>query len=364
MQPTTLCRPLDCTYCYLPLRKTRHVMPVTVAEAVAGPVNTWAREDPRFEVVWHGGEPLSAGREHLARLMAPFRGAKHSVQTNAALIDDAWCEFFAARDVAVGVSLDGPEEMNSRRITRAGHPAYRVIRRGIDRLRHHSIHFDVIAVVSAPDPARAADLYGFFAGLGCRTLGVNIEEHEGVNTARHDLSRAAEFWEALTAAWQARPVIQVREVSRVLDFARTILDGDGDGDGEGASVVASSPARSPWDPLPTITYDGGVVLLSPELANFHDRRLGDFTTGNVLHTGLKVLLAEAEQRTRWLPEFWRGVDACKATCSYFDFCGGAHPANRYFEHNGRMDGTRTRYCTASKIALFEGVTRHAHAHGH
>ncbi|MEU2852388.1 cyclophane-forming radical SAM peptide maturase AmcB [Streptomyces syringium] len=352
MQPTTLCQPLDCSYCYLPFRNSRHLMPSVVAEAVAEPVNAWAQGGPQVEVVWHGGEPLSVGREHLATLMAPFQGVKHIVQTNAALIDDAWCVFLLEKDIGVGVSIDGPHDMNAHRITRAGHPAYRVIMRGVDRLRRHGIPFDVIAVVSTPDPARAADFYEFFAHLGCRSVGVNVEEQEGVNTARHEATRAAEFWEALTAAWQANPVVRVREVSRVLDFARTVLNGES----------PPSPVGIAWDPLPTVTHDGNVVLISPELAGFHDARLGDFTTGNVLHTGLEVLLAEAEERTPWLAEFWRGIDACKATCSYFDFCGGAHPANRYFEHGGRMDGTRTRYCTASKIALFEGVTRHAHAH--
>src|SRR3954464_8198758 len=73
MQPTTLCN-LDCAYCYLPHRAQDRRMPVTVAEAVAATVNDGAAAPPRFSVVWHGGEPLAAGREHLAALMAPFRG--------------------------------------------------------------------------------------------------------------------------------------------------------------------------------------------------------------------------------------------------------------------------------------------------
>ena len=43
-------------------------------------------------MVWHGGEPLAAGREHLAALIAPFGPeVEHHVQTNATLIDDEWC---------------------------------------------------------------------------------------------------------------------------------------------------------------------------------------------------------------------------------------------------------------------------------
>ncbi|WP_431772093.1 cyclophane-forming radical SAM peptide maturase AmcB [Streptomyces cucumeris] len=354
MQPTTLCQPLDCRYCYLPFRKDKHLMPVEVAQAVAVSVNEWAGSDPRFEVVWHGGEPLAAGRDHLARLMEPFAGVKHTLQTNAALIDDAWCGFLLEHDVGVGVSIDGTESMNANRVTRAGHPAFRVIMRGIRRLRSHEIPFSAIAVITDPDPRLAAAIYAFFAELGCHSLGLNVEEQEGVNTTVHakDRSRTADFWAALTAAWEADPLIQVREISRVLEFAGSVLE----------ARPAHGPAARPWDPLPTVAYDGGVVLLSPELAGFTDQRFGDFTTGNVLRTSLDVLLAEAEQRTPWLPEFWSGVEACRTTCAYFDFCGGGHPANRYFEHAGRMDGTRTAYCTTAKIALLEGVIQHVRTH--
>src|SRR6201991_1869796 len=79
MQPTTLCN-LDCSYCYLPFRKTDHRMPVGVARAVAEAVRPWSR-DGRFSIVWHGGEPLAAGRELLGDLMEAFGpGVEHHVQ--------------------------------------------------------------------------------------------------------------------------------------------------------------------------------------------------------------------------------------------------------------------------------------------
>ena len=42
--------------------------------------------------------------------MAPFPEIEHHVQTNATLIDDAWCEFFLQHQVEVGVSVDGRNE--------------------------------------------------------------------------------------------------------------------------------------------------------------------------------------------------------------------------------------------------------------
>jgi uncharacterized protein len=103
-----------------------------------------------------------------------------------------------------------------------------------------------------------------------------------------------------------------------------------------------------------------VVLLSPELAGFEDPRYGDFSSGNVLTTPLGEILAGATG-TPWIREFLTGVEACRATCPYFGFCGGAHAANRYFEH-GRFDGTTTDHCRNSKIRLLEGVLDHARDH--
>ena len=350
MQPTTLCN-LDCAYCYLPFRAADRRMPVAVAEAVAASVNPWAAS-ARFSVVWHGGEPLAAGREQLAALMAPFGPeVEHHVQTNATLIDDAWCEFFVAHRMRVSVSVDGPRERNGDRVTRSGRPAYDRIVRGVAALRRHGLPFSALAVVNDPAPGRAAELYDYCLDLGCEVLGVNIEETEGVNRRdnAHDPAVVTGFWAELVAAWRRKPRIHLREVEWSLRYAAAVLDGTADD---------LLPRR--LDPIPTIAHDGSVVVLSPELAGFTDPRYGDFSSGNVLATPLHAILAEAD-RTAWVGEFLTGVEACRSSCPYFGFCGGGHAANRYFEL-GRFDSTETEHCRNSKIRLLEGVLEHARNH--
>lgn len=350
MQPTTLCN-LDCTYCYLPQRATDNRMSLAVAEAVAASVNPWAAQNDRFSVVWHGGEPLAAGRTGLKALMAPFRGVEHHVQTNATLIDDAWCDFFQAERVRVSISVDGPQAHNAERVTRAGAPAYDRILRGVEALRRHGIGFAALCVVSAPRPGLAADLYGYFLDLGCDVLGINIEEQEGVNARSNAFAADAVqgFWAELVTAWRLDPRIHLREVEWVLRYASAVLDGAAD------DVLPRS-----LDAIPTVAADGRVFLLSPELAGFSDPRYGDFSSGNVLDTSLRLILQGAAASAGWIAEYLAGVEACRAQCPYFGFCGGAHAANRYFEH-GRFDGTETNHCRNSKIRLLEGVLDHAGA---
>lgn len=351
MQPTTLCN-LDCAYCYLPFRAADRKMPVAVASAVADTVNRWAARNERFSVVWHAGEPLAAGRAHLGALMAPFRGVEHHIQTNATLIDDAWCDFFIEHDVRIGVSIDGDAVRTASRVDRAGRPAYDKIRKGIDTLQRRGIPFAALCVVSAPTAGLGAELYAFFRDLGCHALGINVEEQEGVNARSNafDAVDVRAFWAELTAAWRADPAIELREIEWALWFAANAIDGTADD---------LLPRRI--DPIPTIAHDGSVVLLSPELAGFRDGHYGDFASGNVTDSSLDRLLDRVTERPDgWIAEYLTGVEECRRSCAYFGFCGGAHAANRYFER-GSFAGTETNHCRNSKIRLIEGVLDYARA---
>jgi uncharacterized protein len=351
MQPTTLCN-LNCAYCYLPHRKADRRMPVAVAEAVARSVNPWAAAADRFSLVWHGGEPLTAGRAHLGALMAPFEGVEQHVQTNATLIDDDWCAFFREHDVRVGLSVDGPAARTSLRVDWAGHPAFERIMRGVAALRRHDIRFAAICVVADPKPGLARELYEFFVDLGCFWLGINIEEREGVNTRSN--RRAARdvqtFWAELAAAWLADPAIELREIEWALRYAGGVLAGDAD---------ELLPRRR--DPIPTVASDGRVVLFSPELAGFTHEHYGDFASGNVLERPLHEIVAETvAAQTGWIAEYLAGTERCREQCPYFGFCGGGQASNRLAEL-GRFDATTTDHCRDTKIRLLEGVMDHAAA---
>ncbi|WP_194904503.1 cyclophane-forming radical SAM peptide maturase AmcB [Catenulispora rubra] len=353
MQPDTFCN-MDCSaYCYLPLRKRRNRMPVAVARAVAaslaelGPDESGRRQVA--EVCWHGGEPLAVGVDALTELLAPFEPLRtaglihHSVQTNATLITDSWCDFFQGYDFSIGVSIDGPADLDARRTDRAGRPAHDRIMTGIDRLRRRGIKFSVIAVVGKAGISRAEYLLDFLTELGADQICLNIEEFEGSNTGSQPGSaEARDFW-IRTIAWSAaHPGVKIRELDRLGSYLGTIRAGE----------------RAAWeahrfDPLPTIAYNGDVVLLSPELAGIHDELYGDFIAGNIVEQDLASILARAWQLP-YIAEFTEGLAACRATCSFFDFCRGAAAGNRYFE-NGTFTSTETNYCRVSRQELINAL---------
>lgn len=207
----------------------------------------------------------------------------HGVQTNATLVDEAWADFLAERGVHVGVSIDGAPEDNQQRADWAGRSAFDRIVRGIRLLVTREMIVSVIAVVSDPTPERARRLYTFVAELGATWLGVNIEEREGNNNRRTapPESQVTDFWAALIEAWQADPAVQLREADRALNYARSVLNGES----EHRSTLV--------DPLPTISWNGEVTLISPELPGSAQTATG-------------ILPAAMCSAPRWTDSFERG----------------------------------------------------------
>ncbi|MFI5688114.1 cyclophane-forming radical SAM peptide maturase AmcB [Streptomyces sp. NPDC051636] len=347
LQPITSCN-LDCSYCYLPQRFVRRRMSDKVADSVARAVRAWSDTHP-VRVVWHGGEPLTLGVPGFTELLERFHAGRnhirHAVQTNATLIDDAWCDAFLRHRVDVTVSLDGPQGFNRQRTTRGGEESFAAALRGVSKLRGHGIPYSAIAVVRDTDPERAAELYDWFAALGCRTLGVNIVERKGTHSkASVDDDQVVAFWAALAARWRADQRVRIRE----FDHACRYLAAELSGQSEDRALV-------PRDPMPMISWDGEVTVLGPDLAGFSSARLGALTVGNVVDGALTELIRHAAETT-WVSEALEGIEACRTNCDHFAYCLGGQPANKYFE-TGRFDVTETTYCRNSKKRLMEGLIR-------
>ncbi|MER7043403.1 cyclophane-forming radical SAM peptide maturase AmcB [Streptomyces jumonjinensis] len=351
VQPTTWCN-LDCAYCYLPFRRLSHQMSPEVAGALAASVATLTESGHPMGVVWHGGEPLAVGPRRFTTLLAPFEALRregrvhHYVQTNATLISDAWCDLLIAHDVQVGVSIDGPAALNAERVDLRGKPTFERTLRGIERLRERDIPFSTIAVVGDQGIVMPEELLEFLTTLGCHSAGFNIEEAEGVNLGRPSPGpeQAEVFWRHVltwTLGHDGGP--RFREVERLAEYLRLMRTGN----------------RPEWerrrlDPIPTVSWNGDVVLLSPELADTVDPVYDDFLAGSLLENPLPEILRGAH-RLRYVREFLTGLERCRAECEFFDFCRGAQAANRYFE-NGSLTSTETNYCRVSRQALVTALS--------
>ncbi|CRK60511.1 putative arylsulfatase regulatory protein [Alloactinosynnema sp. L-07] len=338
VQPTSLC-PLACTYCYLPERHRKQEMTIETARALAEGIGAeWGIGKP-LEIVWHGGEPLAVGCARFRELLAPFEDLRaagrvvHRIQTGATLINDEWCGLFKDYDIDVGVSLDGPRFVNRHRVDRAGREMFDRILRGIECLKAHDIGFTTLAVVTEDSIPHAEELLKFFAELGCSWIGLNVEGKEAANVDGQPpaLEQARSFWRDVFRWSAANPTMTIREVRSLFGFLGL------------ASEIQSADGLH--DPIPTVGWNGDVILLSPELLGVRSAEYEDFVAGNVRRESIASIVGRAAE-IGYVREFMDGLNECKRTCEFWNYCQGAHAGNRYFEH-GNFRATETLHCLTS-----------------
>nr|WP_307935294.1 cyclophane-forming radical SAM peptide maturase AmcB [Salinispora arenicola] len=282
VQPTSFCN-LDCTYCYLPDRRSLRLMSGAVAQACAESIAQQNSGHP-VSVVWHGGEPTATPIGLFRGLLAPFEQlrragmVRHEIQTNATLINRQWCELFTTYGFEVGVSIDGPSALNRNRLDRAGNATDARTLRGLQTLAEAGLGYSVISVVTPETIDHAEALVDFFTDLpGCESVGFNIEEQEGTDRVPVSEDTAYRFWQRLIARRVGGSPLRIRDVDRLADYV--------------AATRAGRVDHAPYEPIPTVSWDGQVVLLSPELLGITEPRYGDFIAGNVLQQPITAMLA-------------------------------------------------------------------------
>lgn len=349
LQATPFCN-IDCTYCYLPARDSAARMPLPVVEAMIRNVIDSGLVGDRLSVAWHAGEPLAAGVAFYRRAFSCIDRivdgrfpVHHSVQTNATLIDQDWCDLFVEHGVDVGVSVDGPAHIHDlSRKTRDGRGTHATAMRGVDHLRRNGIRLHAIAVVTAPGLQHAEDIFDFFQNEGFVEVGFNIDEREGAHRRSSIVRTHERAFESFLRRMVERScapgsTLRIREVD---EARKAILRGL-----EWIEIAGEPyPHNAQVLPLEILSVDhaGNFSTFSPELLGQHSEQYHDFVLGNVLTDALTGM-SSSEAFRRMYGEILAGVDRCRRQCEYFALCGGGAPANKLYE-NGTFASAETAYC--------------------
>jgi uncharacterized protein len=302
-----------------------------------------------FTLLWHAGEPLVVPRPFyetaialLERYNRPRVAIHHALQTNATLIDDAWCRFFVEHDVCPGVSVDGPAFLHDRhRRTRQGKGTFDRVLRGIRLLREHEVPFYVISVLTAESLLYPDELFDFYQEQQIPTVAFNVEEIEGPHTTSSLLGTEMRecfrrfFNRFMDLALAADPPLAVRE----FDTSARALCGSRYGPG------SRTQENKPWA-IVNVDCEGNFSTYSPELLGMSSPRHGSFALGHVARDSLESVIA-LERFQQLEQEIRQGVERCQQTCPYFAFCGGGPPANKFFEL-GTFAATETLFCRLHK----------------
>jgi uncharacterized protein len=352
IQPTPFCN-IDCSYCYLPDRLNKRKMTLeTLEKALTWAFSSGLVRQP-FTLLWHAGEPMVLPATFyeqatlvLERCNISGFEVTQSIQTNATLVNDAWCDFIHRRGVEVGVSVDGPDFLNDRnRVTRQGKGTLDRVLRGMRLLRDRHIPFDVITVLTSASLDYPDELFDFYREHGVTSVAFNVEEIEGPNVTSSLSGSAVEprfrrfYSRFMDLALTEDPPLRVRE----FDTARNSI------------CYRQQPEMRTQECTPfailNVDHEGNFSTYSPELLGLSSPRHGSFALGNVARDTLESVLA----MPRFLAlddEIRRGVGLCEETCRYFPFCGGGPPGNKFFE-NGDFATTETLSCRLHKKATFD-----------
>lgn len=307
--------------------------------------------DRELAVAWHGGEPLAvplAWYEGAVALMDQARPGgielKHRFQTNGLLLNDDWVRFFARTKARIGLSIDGPPDLHdANRRTRRGGGTHEQVMRAVRLLQHHGLDFHVITVLTEDSLEHPDRLFDFYVRNSITNVGFNIEEIEGAHPSSSLARAGAEakfrrfirrFFELV---WRSPGLLKVRELETTL-----------------GRLFAKEPV---WDEqnvpfaVVSVSHDGAISTFSPELLDAEHARFGHFAFGAVTTDHLCDIQQNALFQ-QVSTEIRRGVEACRRSCPYFDWCGGGAPANKLFE-TGKFDTTETMHCRMTRQIVIE-----------
>ncbi len=173
----SLCN-LRCRYCFYADEagkreiKCHGIMTEQTLERIVS--KTLAEAKERCFFLFQGGEPTLAGLDFFRKaveLGKRYRNGsckvEYALQTNATLLDDAWCEFFAENHFLIGVSLDGTKAIHdANRIDADGNGTYERVLEGIRLLEKHKVECNILTVLTGSCARNFRKVYQLFQNNG------------------------------------------------------------------------------------------------------------------------------------------------------------------------------------------------------
>jgi uncharacterized protein len=317
-----------------------------------------------LDLAWHAGEPTVLPIEFYRRAFAILKRHRprnvevsHGFQTNATLLDAAWCDFFRDERINVGVSIDGPQRLNdAHRLSRSGRSTYAKVIDGIRLLREAKIRFHVITVLGDESLRSARELHDFYVAEGIEHVGFNVDESEGEHVSGLQPGAAAwqayqdflaEFWSIAARDGRIKSIREIDYALRAITMNPKLMPG---------SNPPPMPGNILVEPFAVLSmdHDGNLATFSPELLGQKNAEYNDFVIGNV-NTDDFADLPHGPVLARMQTDIAAGVSLCRAECGYFDVCGGGEPVNKLAE-NGTFASSVTNFCRMTRMAVADLVT--------
>jgi uncharacterized protein len=343
--PSQSC-PAKCAYCFGPHQGHSHMRQDTIASIASWQQNQ--AEDGPLEIIFHGGEPLVPGagfyREALPALLQGISNRKihFSMQSNVWLLDEELCSLFREYRVALGTSLDGPEEIND---GQRGKGYFRRTMASINLARDYGLDVGCICTFTAQSAPRAREIFDFF-----KVEGLNFTVHAAVPSLRY---RHSDRW-ALSVPEYGELMVSLFD--RYLDHLSSIRINTFD-------ILCQSISKQSGGICTFNDCLGHYLSVGPDGAVYPCQRFAGirkFSLGNVhdFHERSDLAQAPAWQR---LADRQIHVDSECSDCPYTRICRGGCSYNWLAGQSVQLTSSRRDpYCPAYR-RIFSHITDRAAA---
>jgi len=338
---------LDCHYCYYLKKEQLYPkgesfrMPDDILEEYIVQHIT-ASPEPVIRFSWHGGEPTVLGLDYFRKIVAlqrkhqpPDQRIANGMQTNGTLLDEDWCRFLAEEGFAVGLSLDGPQEMHDQyRVTKDQKPTFEQTMRGYELLKKHRVYCDILCVVNARNVQHPTQIYRFFKQIKAPyvTFLPMVEPRPDVESGVSQLTVPADAWGTFLCTifdeWKDQDIGQIK-VQIFEEAARTAFNQE-------HSLCIFRPTCGD---IPVIEHNGDFFSCD----HFVD---AEHCLGNIRETPLVELLESPAQRAFGQAKLDTLPRYCQE-CEVRNMCNGECPKNRFI-HTPDGEGGLNYLCAGYK----------------
>jgi uncharacterized protein len=349
IKPASAVCNLDCSYCFyldrdadpykaLPARRM-------TLETLERLVDTWLFYSyPASTFAFQGGEPTLAGLPFFEKLVEfqkhygrNGQSVSNALQTNATLIDDNWCRLFKEYNWLLGVSLDGPEEMNDLyRYNKEGRGTWKRVMQSIETLQKHGVEFNCLCVLSQANVDKPRELYRFYRKLGIAHLQfIPLAEFDGAGNPMPFTITAQQYGRFLCEIfdlwWPDRRKVRIRFFDNTAEALAGMKPG-------------TCTMHTTCDSYVVVEYNGDVYPC--DFFVEHDWKLGNMALDSWGE------IARRQRRFGFASKKTLAHPECQV-CEFQSICHGGCPKLRHGP-NGRFEDL-DYFCAAYKMIFAKSV---------
>ncbi len=309
-----------------------------------------------IDIVWHGGEPLLAGREFYGTAIDLERkevdeglSIGNEIQTTGVLIDKNWAAFFKENNFSVGISIDGPKRIHDqhRKLKRRNVSSFECTMRGIDHLNHYGVPCGALSVITKDSVDFADEIIEFVITSNIQSIDFLPCIYDPLSP---DSRAMARFWIRVFDLWY--PMRDTFSVLFLVDAIKLIDLFVLNREGAESNKLRQAYAEDP----PTICELSGVCGRRPSLLPdgalypCECLILDDFRLGNIHTDDLSNMLeSKSFKRIRAMND---NFDSSCAACRYSIFCGSGCIRRRFLCDS--VAAGKDKYCLSRKL-LFDHI---------